>query len=180
MPSLTVKEVKDFSKWNTETFIETGTHMGDTTANMINEFEKLYSIELSENYASKAMVRFSSDNKVKIIQGDSVDVLNNLSTEVRGNIFFWLDGHWSGGDTARGSLDCPLLEEIKIINEKYEGNCIIAIDDVRLFGTNINENWLNVTRDSVLEIVKNRLVYCDYFPSYLDSEDRMVLHLKRL
>jgi hypothetical protein len=180
MPSLTIDEVISFSKWKSNTFIETGTYMGDTTFNMINNFENIYSIELSEKFAIKAKRRFGNNNRIKIIQGDSVNVLKDLSTEVIGNVFFWLDGHWSGGDTARGSLDCPLLQEIKIINEQYRGKCIIAIDDVRLFGTNMNENWLDVTRDSILKIIKDRLVYCEYFPSNIDSEDRMVLHLKSI
>jgi hypothetical protein len=58
--------------------------------------------------------------------------------------------------------------------------CIITIDDVRLFGTNINEDWTDITREKILELVKDRLVSYKYFPSYLYNEDRMVLTLKQL
>jgi len=178
MPSISVEEVKNFSNWKCNTFIETGTHMGDTTYNMISEFDKIYSIELSKKYADLAKTRFQDINNIKIIQGDSSHILRELPNEVVGNVFFWLDGHWSGGDTAQGNKDCPLIEEISIINEMYKMRCIIAIDDVRLFGTFINENWSNITRDSIIKIVKNRLISCEYFKSNLDPEDRMILHLK--
>ena len=179
MPSLTLNEVKHYSKWKSNVFIETGTYMGDTLYNMLHDFNKLYSIELSEKYFSQAVKRFD-DNKVTIIHGDSTIILKTLLNEVNASIFFWLDGHWSGGDTAKGNVDCPLLEEITIINDICKSKCIIAIDDVRLFGTNINENWLNVTRENILNIVKNRLISCEYYPSNLDPNDRMVLHLNGL
>jgi hypothetical protein len=180
MPSLTIDEVLQFSKWKSNVFIETGTYLGETISNVVNNFDTVYSIELSSHYAQKAIEKFKNNPKVKIIQGDSSVVIGDLADKVNDSVFFWLDGHWSSGDTARGDLDCPLLEEVKQINNKYKNKCILAIDDVRLFGTNITEDWSNITRDSVLNIVKDRLVSCDYFPSHLNSEDRMVLHLRDL
>jgi hypothetical protein len=45
---------------------------------------------------------------------------------------FWLDGHYSGGATARGHKDCPVLEELDaIFNSPFEH--VIYIDDARLF-----------------------------------------------
>ena len=180
MPSLTIDEVLRFSKWKSNVFIETGTYLGETISNVVNNFDRVYSIELSSNYAQKAIEKFKNNAKVKIIQGDRSVVIGDLADKVNDSVFFWLDGHWSSGDTARGDLDCPLLEEVKQINNKYKNKCILAIDDVRLFGTYVTEDWSNITRDSVLNIVKDRLVSCDYFPSHLNSEDRMVLHLRDL
>ena len=180
MPSLTIDEVLRFSKWKSNVFIETGTYLGETISNVVNNFDRVYSIELSSNYAQKAIEKFKNNAKVKIIQGDSSVVIGDLADKVNDSVFFWLDGHWSSGDTARGDLDCPLLEEVKQINNKYKNKCILAIDDVRLFGTYVTDDWSNITRDSVLNIVKDRLVSCDYFPSHLNSEDRMVLHLREL
>ena len=180
MPSLTIDEVLRFSKWKSNVFIETGTYLGETISNVVNNFDRVYSIELSSNYAQKAIEKFKNNAKVKIIQGDSSVVIGDLADKVNDSVFFWLDGHWSSGDTARGDLDCPLLEEVKQINNKYKNKCILAIDDVRLFGTYVTEDWSNITRDSVINIVKDRLVSCHYFPSHLNSEDRMVLHLRDL
>jgi hypothetical protein len=161
-------------------FVETGTYMGDTISNMLNHFSKLYSIELSSKYASEAVDKFKNNTNVRIIQGDSSKVLKVLVRDVNDTVFFWLDGHWSGGNTARGSLDCPLLEELHIISNDFKNECIVAIDDVRLFGTNISEDWSDITKEGILKIVKNRLVSCEYFPSSCAQDDRMILHLKAL
>lgn len=178
MQALTLNELKQYSKWESDVFIETGTGEGDTLYNIQHHFNKIYSIELSEKYVNIARKRF--DNRVHIIQGDSSVILKPLLNEINGSVFFWLDWHWSGGDTTKGNVDCPLMEEMKIINDNYKTKCIVAIDDVRLFCTYINENWFNITRENILNIVKNRLLSCEYFPSYLYSEDIMVLHLNAI
>ena len=180
MPSLTIEELKDYSDINTEVFVETGTCHGDTVNNVLNYFDHLYSIELSPQLSDYSKNRFKHNSKVSIIQGDSTLVLHSICNTVEKPTFFWLDGHWSGGDTARGPVDCPLLDEVSIINKHFKTACIVTIDDVRLFGTHINEDWSEITREHVLNIVKDRLVSCKYFPSELYVEDRMVLHLKAL
>jgi len=45
---------------------------------------------------------------------------------------FWLDAHWSGGDTYGENDECPLMDELKIIFQ-YRKNYVILIDDARLF-----------------------------------------------
>ena len=178
MPLLTYDEVKLFSKINTNVFIETGTFMGDTINNIKSYFSDVYTIELNHDFARNATIRFLNDKNVKVIQGDSSDVLLTLCPVINKPAFFWLDGHWSGGTTAKGKKDCPLLDELNAIVQHFKYECVIAIDDVRLFGTNINEDWQEATRENVLEIVKSRLLSCEYFPSSLYEEDRMVLTLK--
>ena len=180
MPSLSVEEIQQYSKYKADIFIETGTYLGDTTNNALKYFDNVYTIELSPYYAQMARDRFKNNLNLSIIEGDSSKVLYNLCNIITKSVFFWLDGHWSGGNTARGSIDCPLLEEIKIINNNLKSKCIIAIDDVRLFNTNINENWSGITRDNILEIVKSRLESCTYYPSQYNPEDRMVLHLNEI
>jgi hypothetical protein len=44
---------------------------------------------------------------------------------------FWLDGHWSAGETAGEEDECPLLGELNLIS-KREGD-VILIDDARYF-----------------------------------------------
>jgi hypothetical protein len=178
MPSLTLEEIQQYCIKKPNIFVETGTYMGDTVNNVLSNFNKIYSIELSPNYSILAENRFKKYKHVSIVNGDSSKLLNHICKLINEPVFFWLDGHWSGGDTAQGSKDCPLLEELKAINENLKSDCIIAIDDVRLFGTHINENWLDITRQKILDIVTDRVISCKYYPSHLNPEDRMVIHLK--
>ena len=60
MPSLTIDEVLRFSKWKSNVFIETGTYLGETISNVVNNFDRVYSIELSSNYAQKAIEKFKN------------------------------------------------------------------------------------------------------------------------
>jgi hypothetical protein len=48
---------------------------------------------------------------------------------------FWLDGHFSGGITAKGDKDPPLLEELQAIREHRIKRHVLLIDDIRLFGS---------------------------------------------
>jgi len=179
MPSINIYDVKLYTNMNLKVFVETGTFEGETLNNMLNHFDSLYSIELSPYYASKAKERFSKEDKVTILEGDSSVMLKPLCEKLNEPVFFWLDGHWSGGLTSKGNKDCPLLEELKIINNVFKNECVIAIDDVRLFGTNIHENWLDITIEKIYSIIKDRVIYCDFFPSSLDINDIMVLHLSK-
>ena len=69
----------------------------------------------------------------------------------KNNCVFFLDGHWSSGDTAKGEKDCPLIEECVGIDKTYKAKKgIVIIDDYRLFGTKINEDWKEITKESIL------------------------------
>jgi hypothetical protein len=45
---------------------------------------------------------------------------------------FWLDAHWSGGETFGEEDECPLLDEIAVIDGDGPSH-IILIDDARMF-----------------------------------------------
>ena len=178
MPSLTKEEILTFaSPFELSIFVETGTFMGDTVNNVKDLFERVYSIELNKRYADVAIERFKNSKNVTIFQGDSSDVLNILTKMLTKPTFFWLDGHWSGGDTARGKKDCPLLEEIDAIVNYCNVACTIVIDDARLFGSKNNEDWLDITHENILSHVGSRLHSFKYFPSAVSPNDRLVIHL---
>jgi hypothetical protein len=52
-------------------------------------------------------------------------------------ILFWLDGHYSGGETAKGEANTPILKELEFILRHPIKNHVILIDDARCF---IGEN----------------------------------------
>jgi hypothetical protein len=116
----------------TSILVETGTFMGDMVYAMLPYFDKIYSIELSTYYFKKAQTRFQSSPKVQIINGDSADQLKELVSSLNQPALFWLDGHYSGGNTALGLKECPVFEELKAIFSSSLHHVII-IDDARLF-----------------------------------------------
>ena len=136
------------------TFIETGTYLGDTLEFVKNDFTTIYSIELSEEYAKKATDRFKNDSHIHIIKGDSVVELPKLQKEVQCPCIFWLDGHYSYGDTALAQKETPIIEEVKSILESKE-NHIILIDDARLFIGTHNYPRLSYFAHFVKKINKN-------------------------
>jgi len=46
---------------------------------------------------------------------------------------FWLDGHYSGGNTAKGEKETPIMEELRQICAHPVKNHLILIDDAREF-----------------------------------------------
>lgn len=126
--------------FNLDILVETGTFLGDTVAHFESKFDRIYSIELSEELANKAKKRFRGNPKVSIIQGDSGLVLRELTQKLDRPCLFWLDGHYSSeffvGDeyiiTAKGDLNTPIISELKCILESPLSH-VILIDDARLF-----------------------------------------------
>lgn len=50
-----------------------------------------------------------------------------------GPVLFWLDGHYSGGITAKGGLDTPVCAELDAILDHPVHTHVIRIDDARCF-----------------------------------------------
>lgn len=113
-------------------FVETGTYLGDMVEAQKEYFTKVYSIELSKKLYKRAVNRFKGDTNVKLLQGDSGKVLNNLLPELKQVTLFWLDGHYSEGITAKGELECPVREEMDAILKSDQMH-VILIDDARMF-----------------------------------------------
>jgi len=162
-----VNDVNDYS-----TFLETGTSYGATIGSIYPYFEKIWTVELSEElyYITKPLTD-SLPNCTHVLGDSLIEIpkfLEKLSSDEK--IFFWLDAHYSSQNTARNHLDCPLIEECVLIDNYYQSDsAIIVIDDVRLFGTNINEDWSYISEDKVkksfnkfdikyYEIVNDRLL----------------------
>ena len=117
---------------NCKYIVETGTYMGDTIESQINNFQKIYSIELNHEFWASARDRFSSDKKVTLIQGDSGVELPKLVKDLDKKTLFWLDGHYCGGSTAKSEIECPIYEELGCIF-RTNINHVIMIDDARMF-----------------------------------------------
>ena len=115
-------------------FIETGTHMGDTLAYVAsNKGVRCTSIELAEDYYRHATNRFRSWSNVHLRHGDSGKILPELVVALRRPALFWLDGHYSGGSTAKGAIDTPISDELSAILDSPIKGHVVLIDDARCF-----------------------------------------------
>lgn len=117
-----------------EVFVETGTYKGETVDRVKPYFKQVYSIELSDHFASLARARFQNDPKVRIIPGDAGVELKNLIPEIAGkSALFWLDSHWCDDTGTEGAASqCSLMKELAAIGE-LNPQSVILIDDARLF-----------------------------------------------
>lgn len=164
------KAIEEFqNKFQTDTLIETGTYLGDMVEAQRNYFKQIFSIELSKKLFDRANKRFKSFPQIKILQGDSGQVLHNLIPALNKPALFWLDGHYSRGITAKGDKECPVINELKAIFTSPH-NHIILIDDARLFnGMNdypaieeISEiikekgrNYSVIVQDDIIRLIPN-------------------------
>lgn len=119
--------------FNIRRFIETGTYMGDTLDRLHADFDRLDSIELSEQYHAQAMARFAQQPNIHLVNADSADGLKSVLRLRSGRALIWLDAHFSGGDTAKGTSNTPIESELAAILSYAERNDIILIDDLRYF-----------------------------------------------
>lgn len=122
-------------KFNLKVFIETGTYYGEMVEAMKPYFNQIYSIELSTELYERAKHRFAGDQRITILHGDSGHVLGELLPRLDQPALFWLDGHYSGGETAKGNKETPIYEELTHIFNSHQKGHVIIIDDARLFGT---------------------------------------------
>lgn len=185
MPSLALSDLEKIKGEIQEfrTFIETGTFLGETIFQMEPVFDKLYTVEIKPEFRDNVKSRYSG-NKIEFLLGDSSDVFKTLLPTINDPTIFFLDGHWSSGDTGRGIKDCPLIEELGLIHDRFESSAVIIIDDRRLFGKSPAnggcwEDWGHITDIACISCLKSRItdVYC--IPSSLHPEDRLVIHIDK-
>jgi hypothetical protein len=115
-----------------DVLVETGTFLGDMVFAQEPYFRKIYSIELSPELFERATARFRNSPKIRLLQGDSSVRLREVVAQLDSPSLFWLDGHYSGGITARGEKICPIYAELEhVFSSSYDHT--ILIDDARLF-----------------------------------------------
>jgi hypothetical protein len=124
-----------------DTWVETGTYLGDTTDFLASTAKHVYSIEPAPELVTRARHRFQDNARVTIVAGLSEDTLGPILDELAGPVSFWLDGHYSAGITHRGPEDTPIRAELTVIEEHLPrlGPVTVLVDDVRLFDPRIPE-----------------------------------------
>lgn len=143
-------------KFSVKILFEIGTYLGDMIEAQKNNFEKIYSVELSEKLYTKARKRFREDKQVILLQGDSGLKIEEIINQLYEPVLFWLDGHYSGGITARAEKECPVREELNAIFKSGFAH-IILIDDARLFnGTHDYPTFKEI--ESVIKVNRKKYI----------------------
>jgi len=164
MGRLSFEYLKMFSKGST--FIETGTMAGATLdLAKIFGFNKIYGIELNPEWVEFTKNKFKSDNVVKILAGDSPDVLSELCPTITEPATFWLDAHATGTLSGGKHGGCPLVQELEAINLSPCKEHVLIIDDVRLFG---GPEWDFLEKEKVVDAIYN--INQNYKLSYIDGD----------
>lgn len=126
-------------RYNLSAFFETGTCWGNACEVARRSFQQIYSIELSPEYHEFAASRFHGLENVHLYLGDSGQCIREILNSIP-NVptLFWLDAHWSGGDTAKGQTDPPTELEIDVIHD-LRPDSVILIDDM----FELTSDWIN-------------------------------------
>lgn len=132
-------------------FIETGTYLGQTVEMMRRSvrpvYERIVSIEINHELAEKAKKIFDYDNRIEIIEGDSVEVMQDLCANLKEPATFWLDAHASGPLPGGKYGPAPLIQELEAIAATGIKDHAIFIDDRRLMGS---KEWGGLTEAEIM------------------------------
>ncbi len=148
-----IQTIREYAKqYKCSCFIETGTFFGTTLKASLNYFRYLASVELSVELYNKAKNKFRHYKNVHLYNGDSAVALTDMIRDLpdNKNILFWLDGHYSGGVTAKGDKDTPIIEELTTIFSMNLNNIVILIDDARCFNGENDYPTIDMLKDFVV------------------------------
>ena len=177
MPSLLYSDIQQIINnfpqlASIQNFYESGTYYGSTTLNMQLYFKKIITVEVSLNVFERSHSYLNSHPNITHINGASEDILKDILATNTEEFIFFLDGHYSSGDTGSSTLDVPLLEELSHINNLYKKKGLIIVDDFNLFETNGNEDWSNISIKNVLQCFTHNQIY-----TYFIQDQRMIIIL---
>jgi len=114
------------------TFVETGTNRAETAVWASAKFANVFTIEAFEPLFRAAVNKYSNLKNICFLHCESCTHLTRIVTKLDSQAVFWLDAHWCGENTHGISAECPVIEELRIINESPLPH-IVLIDDARLF-----------------------------------------------
>jgi hypothetical protein len=130
-------------------FVETGTFLGRSAHWASDHFDYVFTLEAHQRYFDRANDLLEGRLNVVSFLGSSPTGLRNIIDIYvsRVPVLFWLDAHWSRDLDWKASESelpvCPVLDEIRAINELMPGRHAIMIDDARLF--DVTNGWPSIS-----------------------------------
>ena len=163
------------NKFSPDIFIETGTYKGKMVYAVIPHVKEIYSIELDETHFQKAKERFAGYTNIHILQGQSGEVLPKFLKDIDKPCLFWLDAHCSGGFSAKGEFETPIIQELRCaLNHMKANEHVILIDDARCFTGENDYPALKMLKQFILDVHPGWIfeVKDDIIRTYFDKSQR--------
>jgi hypothetical protein len=151
MPAPTEVKWGVLGRWGLENapWLETGTYYGDTTAVLAKQSPSVVTLEPMPELYEEASARLKHLSNVEVINAPSETAFASTAMRLGNKVNFWLDGHYSSGNTFRGVSDTPIELELAVISQLVQkgGHVAVFIDDVRLFVEERSEDPMSADRD---------------------------------
>ncbi len=157
--------------------VETGTGYGHTAIGLSYHFSKVITVELVQKLFEYAAKKGKGHGNIDFRYGDSVTLLPQILHSVGDEpILFYLDAHYSGGESETLGAKPTVLEELKIINRLRNNYDMIVIDDCKYFGVfRDGSDWRDVTKESILACLEDGKIRDHYV-----CADKMFIFTKPL
>ncbi len=162
--------VSFFKKLNSfypmDTFIESGTYLGHTSAKAALCFDTVYTVELNDDFYHRAVNYLKKYSNIRIYHGDTVNIFQQLIPELvkkNSRTVFWLDGHFmscmsnaeNNEEIVLSGEYTPILHELNIIKKNNLQEIIVLIDDIRLFGSLLHGHRIERAGKRVYPLLKD-------------------------
>ena len=125
-----IKTIVEYAqKYGTKIFVETGTNRGVTIGSVHMNFKDNYSVELADHLYEYCRDLFKNYERIHLYHGLSEEELPKILEKVTEPAIFWLDSHYSAGETAKGPTSSSLYKEIPAILSHPINGHVILVDD---------------------------------------------------
>ncbi len=118
-----------------DSWVETGTYFGATTAFLSRRAVRIFTIEPEPQLAALAEERFRKKKNVTVLNGTSEQKFRETLEHLQGPVAVWLDGHFSAGVTFKGDSETPIKHELEVLEQKIQDftRLTVFVDDFRSF-----------------------------------------------
>ena len=124
------RTVREYAqKYDLHTLVETGTYYGEMVAAMKDRFSRIYSVEYDHQFALRAIKKFSRYSHIRILEGDSQQVIPELLQSLSAPALFWLDAGYYGWAGLQGNKQRLTTELEAILRHPVQH--VILMDDAR-------------------------------------------------
>ena len=172
----------DLQHAHCQVFFETGTGLGHSLKHALDNgnFSTLYSSEIHEPTAKRAIKCFEPYPHVHILHSDSITALASILRIVplTTPILFFLDAHFPGEvevgycytENAPNHITMPLEQEMRMIHQfRSDAMDVIVVDDLKLYEDGpyenglISDNFANIPAsqrklDFIQELFNNKII----------------------